>query len=121
MTIRDMQKLIDSTWDWGFLKDCFGSTNIEPTDIDGFVERNGEFLVIETKLPNNKITTGQAIAFRAMVNIGRFAVILIWGKPGFPERVVTITGKGEVEHDPSIEKIKELVSKWFQYADRKSR
>ena len=51
MTINDPVKFCAGLWDWGILNGCFGDTLIKPTDIDGFVERNGKFLFFETKSP----------------------------------------------------------------------
>ena len=38
----------DGIFDWDFLKGCWGGS-IQPTDIDGIVERFGRVLMFETK------------------------------------------------------------------------
>ena len=70
----------DGTFDWDFLTPAFGSTNIQPMDIDYFVERNGWFLVIETKGRGVKVPLGQQIALENLVRRGHFIVLIVWGK-----------------------------------------
>lgn len=81
MTIRDRDKFFAEHWDWGFLREhkCFGETRIEPTDIDGIVERCGLFLFIECKSPGVPIGTGQDIMHKALVNTGVVTVVRLWG------------------------------------------
>lgn len=51
-----------------------------PTDIDGIIERNGHFLVIETKFPDKMfgaLPTGQRIALQALSRLPQFTVCVI--------------------------------------------
>jgi hypothetical protein len=50
-------------------------------DVDFLVERNGQFLVLETKAPNVAIGIGQKRALEAMARLPQFTVAAIWGKP----------------------------------------
>jgi len=54
-------------WDLSWLR--FGDTRISFTDVDGLfvVERSGQFLFLETKRSDEKLTTGQNIRYAAMV------------------------------------------------------
>lgn len=86
MTIRNVGAYLKSLWDWGLLNGCFGSTRIKPTDIDGMVERNGQFLILEGKPGTNgaaldcrPIGDGQRILFDALQKTGLFTVLVIWG------------------------------------------
>lgn len=87
MTIRDQAKKTESEWDYAFLEDCF-SRRIRPSDIDGIVERNGHFLVLEAKLPGGYVSEGQRIMLNELVRLphrrhaGRpaFTVVVFWGK-----------------------------------------
>ena len=63
MTIKDINGYVRTLWNWDCLVDCFGNSKIMPSDIDGFVERNGRFLVIETKSPGTELLPGQARAY----------------------------------------------------------
>jgi hypothetical protein len=121
MTIRDGNKYLESLWDWGFLEDCFDE-NIRVTDIDGFVERKGKFLVIETKLPSiEKIPTGQMRMFREMLKTGLFTILIVYGNPGEPERGTlwkSTTSKIEFE-EMDLEDFHSIVENWFRWADYK--
>lgn len=86
MTINNAEAYLRGVWDWGILRGCFGETKIEPTDIDGCVERNGQFLVLETKAPTASVEQGQQITFDRMLSTGRFTVIIVWGETNKPER-----------------------------------
>ena len=46
-----------SLWDWSTLDGCFGNSKIRVGDIDGFVERRGRVLFIETKYPGSWVPT----------------------------------------------------------------
>ena len=70
MTIKNLEAFVENLWDWGFLDECFPGTRIRVTDIDGLVERNGHFLLIEAKSPGKDIPTGQRILFDRL-EIGR--------------------------------------------------
>lgn len=118
MTIKNWDAFKDSMWDWKVLRGCFGNTKIEPTDIDGFVERNGNFLVIETKLPGVEIKTGQIITFTQLVKDKRFSVLFIWGAPGDPKRLELWRDKSKREYaEADMETLRQVVSNWFNYAD----
>lgn len=84
--IRDLEGFIGSYWDWEFLNKCF-TRGIKVSDIDGIVERNGFFLVLETKRPTAGQPTGQRILFEQMVRTGKFVVIYIWGEPNEPDTI----------------------------------
>jgi len=83
VTIRNPKAFLDSIWDWAPLKGCL-PRGIEPTDIDGWIEVGGYFLVLEGKAPGVPIPTGQAAAFARMVRWNKivpqlFTIIVIWG------------------------------------------
>jgi hypothetical protein len=40
--------------------------NFVPSNIDGIVERNGKFLVMEWKRPNEKVSIGQQILLKEL-------------------------------------------------------
>ena len=49
--------------------------------MDFLVERNGQFLVFETKAPNVEIGLGQRRALEALARLPQFTVAAIWGAP----------------------------------------
>ena len=118
MTIADKERYMVNLWDWGCLDGCFGDTRIKPTDIDGFVERNGRFLVIETKEPTASIPKGQEITLQALARTGLFTIMIVWGHPGKPERIRLFSARGERYFgDANLDKLRDLVKGWFRYAN----
>lgn len=107
---------MNSIWDWGFLDGCFSNTGIKVSDLDGIVERNGRFLVFETKSPGADIPTGQAIMFESMVATGLFNVMLIWGKPSTPERIRIYTPHNPegLELEATSDMVQAIVKGWFK-------
>lgn len=119
MTIQNPDKYLSNLWDWAILAGCFGTTRIEPTDLDGFVERNGKFLVIETKAPGVEVKTGQMITFDALVHTGYFSVVVVWGNPGVPEKIMLKTSKVTRTYEPAdLSKLRNIVTQWFEYANQ---
>lgn len=83
MTIHNWDAFRRSIWDWAGLRPCF-PRGIEPTDLDGFVEINGRFLVLEGKGPGVPLKEGQRKTFERLFRLNRtiegvFTVIVIWG------------------------------------------
>ena len=122
MTVRNPALFNQEHWDWGFLKaaGCFGTTKIEPTDIDGLVERNGYFLFKECKTPNVPINTGQDILHKALVDTGVFTVVRIWG---FADQS-NVTDIEVISHIRNIEKrnadtdyLIKFVRRWFYHVN----
>jgi hypothetical protein len=121
VNLRSQDNYKSSFWDWTFLNDSFGETKIRVTDIDGMVERNGQFLFIETKKPNEKIPKGQEILHKRLVDTGIFTVMVIWGYPQQPTKFSARRKGGNFERDnANLETIKQFVSEWFKWADKQS-
>ena len=53
--------------------------NFVPSNVDGIAERNGRFLVMEWKRPNERISTGQKILLQSLAITPKFTVIIING------------------------------------------
>lgn len=118
MSIEDDKKFMAGIWDWGILMGCFGDSRIEPTDIDGFVERNGRYLVLETKALNAPVKLGQRLTFESMQRDGLHTVIVVWGEKNKPERAQVYTRHKTTPVFPcNLERLRELVSQWYAYAD----
>lgn len=78
MTIKYPDKFRQmKAFDWDFLKEAFANTNIEPMDIDGLVERNGNIIIFESKSPNTDIPRGQALALERLLIAGRGKIFLL--------------------------------------------
>jgi hypothetical protein len=118
ITIRDLQRFVDALWDWGILDGCFGNTRIKPTDIDGLVERNGQFLLLEAKGPNAPIPYGQEITFKNLLKTGIFTVIVIWGNPGKPEHMQIYRPDCPAKkREAGLADLRRVVSEWYRCAD----
>lgn len=83
MTIRNPNAYLKSIWDWAPLRGCC-PRGIEPTDIDGWIELGGYFLVLEGKANGVPIPVGQLRMFERMqrwnaIVPGLFTIIVIWG------------------------------------------
>lgn len=118
MTINDPEKFCASLWDWGVLRGCFGDTKIEPTDIDGMVERHGQFLWFETKEPNVRIPDGQRITFTNAASTNFITVLVIWGHPGEPQKMHSWWRDREKTYEnTSLDRLREFVSNWYDWAD----
>ncbi len=118
MTIRNTDHFMSQLWDWGLLDKCFSPTKIKATDIDGFIERNKKFLVIETKSHNAIVPLGQQIMFNNMIETGLFTILVIWGEANQPEKCLLMTRKTTKEFLSITEaELTALVKKWFDYAN----
>jgi hypothetical protein len=119
MTIQNPDAFVASMWNWAVLRGCFGKTRIEPTDIDGLVERRGYFLTLETKLPNVPVKQGQDLMFRARVRTGKDTVVVVWGHPGKPQKARIYATNGVSRDFPcNMTVLRELVSRWYAAADK---
>lgn len=118
----------DGIFDWSFLLPVFEGTKIEPTDIDGLVERYGRILIFETKHPDKDIPSGQMRALETLLGLGRggVCIMVLYGKSA-----TTIVGleewhyvKGRIRK--SARKpcdslyVKERVTAWFRWANKQS-
>ena len=114
MTIRNTQNYMSQLWDWGFLDQCFEGTKIKVTDIDGFVERNGKFLLLECKSHDALIPMGQDIMFKKMISTGLFTVLVLWGEANKPERCeLRTSSKTYIYPNADVSFIQKLVHGWF--------
>lgn len=123
MSINDPHKYVSNLWDWQCLDGCFGMT-IKPSDIDGHVERGGFYLYIETKAPTvTQLSNGQQKAIVRRVRDGITTYMVVWGKPGQPEAIHVYRpapnnrNAPEKHDDADINKLRQLCSDWYAYAD----
>ena len=117
MTINNPVAFCKGLWDWAILDGCFGG-RIKPTDIEGFVERRGKFLVLETKAPGTSLPDGQRYTFEALRKTGLFTIMIIWGETNVPERIEIWSHAGyHGPYDVDLEKLRGYVTRWYQWAD----
>ena len=115
-------------WDWGPLYGCFevnGKNSISPSDLDFCVERNGRFLVFETKQPGEKLSVGQAIMLGALARTyPLFVVFIVTGRRNDPtrwERVLPSSRRLALNYGPvqvgGWPALRSLAARWFRWAD----
>jgi hypothetical protein len=84
--IRNINNFNNARWNWdraGYSKAFSGG--ISPSDVDVIVERNGQFLVIETKEADDTdshpfyMPVGQSIMYRALARLPEFDVYYLSG------------------------------------------
>lgn len=124
MTIEDPVRYVEGIWDWGILKGCFGDTRIEPTDVDGLVERNGHFLLLEAKAPGVPVKQGQWWTFNALRNTGYFTIIVVWGQTNAPEAMQVLYPPplaAGPKKQADLNDLRNVVSWWFARVNRKRR
>lgn len=117
MSIEAPLLYLSGVWDWKILDGCFGNTRISPTDIDGFVERNGHFLILEAKSPRASVPRGQELTFKALQATNLFAIIIVWGETNEPERLRVITPTRDIEESADLDRLRYWVCKWFKWAE----
>ena len=121
-------------WDWGPLYGAFevnGKNTISPSDLDCIIERNGYFLVLETKNPGEKMSTGQARALFELARMEpRFFVFVVHGKRNEPthwRRVLPSLSEPtkEVRYGPTRiggwPALYDLANRWFRWANTQRR
>ena len=113
----------DGVFDWSWTDGCFGQeSKIKPMDFDGVVERNGQFIVFETKDEGKAIPLGQFRTLLAAHKLGCFTIMLIEGKrkvvrgriwhPG-----AKIDAKNLGQKFTGVESAQGLVRSWYLNAD----
>jgi hypothetical protein len=120
MNIKNPELFLNSMWDWSPFNNCFGDTKIRIADIDGFVERNGQFLVIETKGHGVPIPFGQKLSYKTLLAGGNATLLYIWGEPNKTASQVEIhyhNGRTAIKQDVTIQQLKDLIGNWFEFAD----
>jgi len=116
----------DGVFDWGWTRGCLWNPSVTPTDWDGVIERNGYFIVFETKNPGAPIKDGQWYALKSAHALGVVTIMTIYGKAvpqdGFiwrPGALMTTPESGEAW--AGIEQARRLVSEWSSAVNSLSR
>nr|AGC72350.1 single-stranded DNA-binding protein [uncultured bacterium A1Q1_fos_2004] len=121
MTINSAHRYLQGVWDWAILDGCFGDSKIKPMDIDGYIERRGHKFFLECKAPGVEPSYAQYTALRSLVSDGH-AVMMLWGRRDQPEKLRLMAGKCDrVEEDIDLGRVRQIISDWYQWADRTPR
>lgn len=116
-------------WSFGMLKGCFGDTKRRPSDIDGLLDVNGHFLVLEGKdEKDGGLDQGQGRLFRNLRFPKSVASLIWWGNPpeGPIDRLrydppvpLLVPQRGAVGmvHPASLDDLRDVVCDWHRWAD----
>jgi hypothetical protein len=112
--IKNMDAYIESIVDWSYLNDCF-DRGIQVTDIDGIVEANGHFLMLEAKPATKPVGYGQRKMFGQFASMEKCFVLILWGDPLSHYRLM---GIGDEDRVPCTQReVKTLVAEWFEWVE----
>jgi hypothetical protein len=95
--------------------------NLVPSNVDGILERNGQFLILEWKRPKEKVSEGQRIMLQALAAKPSFMVVIIYGNTD-NETVIdsywVLTPEGKpVKSGIGFESFKQFYRQWYELAD----
>ena len=107
----------DGVFDWSWMVGCWPNLKDKPMDIDCLKERRGQFLLFETKKIGAPIPKGQMIALEALHRLGCFTIMLIYGKPWPQHGEIWYPGSKVRREWASVDEARDLVSRWYAWAD----
>ena len=114
----------DGAFFWEWTEGCFGTGSIAPMDFDAVVERNGNFIVFETKKRGVVVPQGQLITLDTAYSLNCFTIVFIHGKEK-PESMCVWhapdfrTGQKMQEEVPvTVTQARKFVSEWYEYANK---
>lgn len=115
----------DGLPNWGMLEGCFGAGRIRPSDIDGVVDRNGRFLILESKRVGAQVKEGQHILFQSLAETGLFTVIVFFGDAAActvkSARVYFPDGGYQPDAPCDLDGLRARCADWFARADQRER
>ena len=105
---------------WDFLKPAF-DWGIAPTDIDGIVERNGNYLLFECKHNGKKISIGQARTLKDLNERHGFTIFVVEGFTADTISGLFVSWPRGVRKEPyknvNSHFLLEKTRQWFDWAD----
>jgi len=117
LTIRDLDAYATAAWDWSCLDGCFGRTRIAACDVDGVIEKRGNFLIIETKRPGANMKAPQRQALDRLAKLPGVWVLIMWGLPGAPRHCIILHGAEVREYnDCDLPRVRAWVARWYAHA-----
>jgi hypothetical protein len=110
--IRSRETVAERLWDWEFLNGALPG-KIRPMDIDGIVEKNGHFLVLEGKPVGQNIPYGQRLTLERLAAQDETSVLILYGEPGDPEKM-KLMGYHDEPVSTTKKRVRELVGRWVE-------
>lgn len=119
--IRNPAGFLASLPNWKPIYQAFPPKN-HPGDIDGIMERHGQFLIIEKKMPGARVVpwSGQARTLKALHNLGVFTIIYMWGDETCPQEICVIGPTDEFQIRPRPVTFKQWIAvlrQWWDFAE----
>ncbi len=113
--IRNRDSFRDAAWDWDALNEVLRPCKV--SDLDGIVEKNGRFLVLEAK-PRDKheISVGQRILFDQLKAKGFTIVVLFGDAPKGPPIYWRVWGYHPAPVEPKPGEVIGYVRRWYAMA-----
>lgn len=116
-----MRNAYASHIDYGaFLGLIADNPNFCPSNIDGIAERNGKFLVMEWKRPNERVSEGQKRLLNALSRKPDFTVVVIEGNTD-DQLVINdywqIQPFGYTQLGHGVDEFKAFYLMWYEYAN----
>ncbi len=95
--------------------------NLVPSNVDGILERNGQFLIFEWKRPGEKVSNGQRIMLQALASKPSFMVVIIYGNTDNETMIESfwlLTPEGKpVKTGIGFESFKVFYRQWYELAN----
>lgn len=96
-----------------------------PSDLDMIYERNGKYLVVEWKKPDEALTvnSGQEILLKALANNPAFTVLKVIGYTEesrmYVQKIDRLKREGTWQYlGDGLPKFKELIKKWYDHVSQ---
>lgn len=118
MAINNMAAYMAAVWDWSWLQGCFGQT-IKVSDVDGMVERRGNFLMLEGK-KGGVVSVGQRIMHEQWVKNGGSLIVINGMDHQDTNMIVTASGgpwSAPIVTQGGRDVVRRLCSDWYQWAN----
>lgn len=119
--MRNLPPSFDGVAHFDWMQACWDNPRDKPMDYDMVKERNGQFLLIETKEPGRNVPLGQVIAFERAHALGNTAIMFAWGKRAPEYGTFWFPNTTAAVHFQGVQQAQDLVRRWFRWADRKPR
>ena len=120
--VKLMRNMFATHTDYGEFKGLIpNNPNVVPSNVDGILERNGQFLILEWKRLGEKVSNGQKIMLQALAAKPSFMVVIIYGNTDnrtIVDSYWTLTPEGKpYKAGTGFESFKQFYRQWYELAD----
>lgn len=121
-----MRNMFATHTDYGDFKGLIPTNpNLVPSNVDGILERNGQFLILEWKKPGEKVSEGQKRLLQAFAAKPSFMVVIIYGNTDngtIIDSFWQLTSEGKpFKAGVGFGSFKEWYISWYMFADGNQR